>query len=523
MAQASEPSTDSPAATLPLGCLVPERLAAVGRFRGMSPPDAAHARVLEIECGSGEFLLACAESEPGAKFLGIDRSPRKIAMAHQAVARMGLKNIEFRHADIHELQTQDAFDYLIVQRAFDFADDNAREHLWTLCRERLAPQGIAAIGYSTYPGAHVGDMLRDMMRYESSTAQSPAGRMEKARSLLQFLGASLDPERPEDQLRIVEITRLLHLSDDQLREDYLDATRRPVYFQDFAADAHRHSLEIMGDLTMGLRFANYLGVAAENMLEAVTSDAIEKEQYRDVVSNRAFRMALVCHAEVPLNTTPGPASLAELLLQSQLRPEEPEVKLHSAVVERFLVSNGLRIGTGVPLIKAALLHLGEIWPAAIRCDDLVAAAQSKLRALGTPQADEDAGATDRLADNLVQCCLSDIIEVHSRASTFTNKISERPTASALARWQSEHGEVVTNRRLESVRLEHLDRNVLQLLDGTRAHQEIVEALVAWTTEGRIAIYENGRPLADLVRIQQILDEYLLPSLERLAGTALLIA
>ena len=60
---------------------------------------------------------------------------------------------------------------------------------------------------------------------------------------------------------------------------------------------------------------------------------------------------------------------------------------------------------------------------------------------------------------------------------FVRKVSQRPMASALARYQAQHGPWVVNQLHERVRLDPAGQQLLSLLDGERTGTEIMEQYV----------------------------------------------
>jgi SAM-dependent methyltransferase len=65
-------------------------------------------RVLEAGCGVGAQTVQLAQRNPSTSFLAIDRSAESLAVARSRVEALGLTNVEFRHADVHELPFGDA-------------------------------------------------------------------------------------------------------------------------------------------------------------------------------------------------------------------------------------------------------------------------------------------------------------------------------------------------------------------------------------------------------------------------------
>jgi cyclopropane fatty-acyl-phospholipid synthase-like methyltransferase len=56
--------------------------------------------VLDLGCGFGLFSLYYAQILPGARFHGLDRNARRIAMATEVAARLGLANTRYEVGDV---------------------------------------------------------------------------------------------------------------------------------------------------------------------------------------------------------------------------------------------------------------------------------------------------------------------------------------------------------------------------------------------------------------------------------------
>jgi 2-polyprenyl-3-methyl-5-hydroxy-6-metoxy-1,4-benzoquinol methylase len=62
-------------------------------------------QVLDIGCGFGLFSLYFAAQRPELRIRGIDLSPRRIALAQQAAARLGLGNVQYEVGDAGEFRS----------------------------------------------------------------------------------------------------------------------------------------------------------------------------------------------------------------------------------------------------------------------------------------------------------------------------------------------------------------------------------------------------------------------------------
>src|SRR5262245_9076296 len=69
---------------------------------GQYLPDAG--TVLDIGCGFGLFSLYYAASAPRRFVRGLDRDPRRIAMARRAAARLHLDNVVYAEGDARDFK-----------------------------------------------------------------------------------------------------------------------------------------------------------------------------------------------------------------------------------------------------------------------------------------------------------------------------------------------------------------------------------------------------------------------------------
>ncbi|MEX0677628.1 MAG: class I SAM-dependent methyltransferase [Pirellulales bacterium] len=508
---------------LPVARSQPDYLETIARLRGMQPEAAARARVLELGCAVGQNLLPLADRYPQARFLGIDQSARQIEIAQAAAREAALDNVEFRRQDILEIDSQlGPFDYIIAHAVYSWVDAPVRDKLLAVCRDHLAPQGIAYVSYKTYPGWAIHDMFRAMMLYDARTAATSAEKLSRARMFLEFLDASLTEDHAYDALVHRELAVLARQSDGYLWHDHLEAFSHPVYFPEFVQHAKTYQLQPAGDAVLGIRLRDDLGDEIERQLDAIITDDVEKELCRDVVLNRTIRQTLLCHEAVSIARSVTPERLSGLYLESSLQPARAEIDLCSTAVEQFSNRGGTRVSTPVPLAKAALVHLGEAWPDYVRLENLLAAACARLEAAGFP-APIPTDEIERLENNLAQCAAGQVIDLHSDRPSFLPRASDAPVAGPLVRVQARRGEVVANRRHEAVRLEMFDRNLIELLDGTRDLPKLADELAVAASEGRLTVSKDLERLQNYDDAKHAIGIALPEALNRLARLALLVA
>jgi hypothetical protein len=190
---------------------------------------------------------------------------------------------------------------------------------------------------------------------------------------------------------------------------------------------------------------------------------------------------------------------------SDARPASAEPDLRSTSALQFTYPSGGSMSTNHPLAKAAMSHLGQVWPQALPFSELLRSARAlsqRDRSGSNVTLEEDA---NWLSEMVVRLYAANFLELHSQAPGFVIKVSERPVASALARAQVEHTSNVINLRHGSIEVEdEVARQLLLLLDGTRTRDQLLAEL-------------RQRPTAS-----EITAEKLEANLDRLGKLALLV-
>src|SRR5262249_14540707 len=154
-------------------------------------------RVLELGCGSGGNLLPMAESLPESRFLGIDLSPRQVSSGQATIQELGLRNIELKAMSITDVDAEmGQFDYVICHGVYSWVPEPVQDKILAICKENLAPHGIAYVSYNTYPGWHLRGLVRELLYFHSRKIAEPAARVQHARAFLDFLIKALPDKVP---------------------------------------------------------------------------------------------------------------------------------------------------------------------------------------------------------------------------------------------------------------------------------------------------------------------------------------
>jgi methyltransferase-like protein/2-polyprenyl-3-methyl-5-hydroxy-6-metoxy-1,4-benzoquinol methylase len=464
-----DPTTESSYDDVPYGASAhssthPDRLATIATLFGATPPPVAKARVLELGCARGGNLIPMAVAAPGARFVGIDLSGRQIADAQSVVSKLGLDNIELRHASILDVDASyGEFDYIICHGVYAWVPREVQDKILSIYAEHLSPNGVGHISYNTYPGWHFRGMVRDMLVYHASGFTDPPTRIAAARAMLGFLAHSAGQESPYGRIINAELDLLAKLPDYYLFHEHLETDTHPLHVHEFAARVAGADLQYLGDAdppTMGhFNFPDEV----QQILRKLSNNVVQAEQYMDFLRNRTFRQSLLVKPNVPLSRSLTPASLQGLRVASSVEvdesPDGPELQFRGRANESLT--------TGDPVLITALRTLRDGWPGSIVFDELVRAVSETLGVGG-----DEVGRS--LGKSLLRLYVSSrLVELHAAAPAFTLTVRDRPVASPLARLQARESADVTNLRHEPVRLGDAERYLLAHLDGTRSREDIL--------------------------------------------------
>jgi methyltransferase-like protein len=384
---------------------------------------------------------------------------------------------------------------------------------------------VAYISYNAYPGCRQSHMVREMLLYHARRFADPEEQVGQALAFARFLkDAHPNPDAYASFLR-EELERVCKRPDHLLYHDDLAPFNMPVYFHQFVEHTGRHGLQFLAEADFfEMQDHIYPPEVTEQLRRMAGDNVVAKEQYLDFLKCRRFRQTLLCHQEVTLDRTPDPRRVMALYVASAARPTADQPDLHSPAEEEFRGPRGALMSTDYPLAKAAIYHLGTIWPLSLSFPDLVRQARSLLgqpSPAGDPCADEDAQV---LAEILLQTYSADLIELYCQPPRFALKAGERPLASPLARLQIQNREpVITNLRHANVNVEEpLARALVCLLDGTRDRAALLAELTPLVTSGAAPLIVNGQPVTDPAQVSTLLASGLEPNLGRLGRLALLV-
>jgi methyltransferase-like protein/SAM-dependent methyltransferase len=505
----------------------PDHLAVLAALLGLEPTPVEHCRVLELGCAAGSNLIPMAEEFPNSTFVGIDLSQTHIDEGKKVLAELGLTNIELRQQSMVDFEPgSEMFDYILCHGVYSWVPSDVQDRILAICRQCLAPNGVAYVSYNTMPGWHMRGMIRDMMLYHGRRFADPRQQISQARGLLDFLVSSVDTEQnPYGKFLRSELELLRGSPDAYLFHDHLEEHNSPIYFHQFIERASAHQLRYLAEADLSSMQLGNFPQQVGKILQQVSDDMIQLEQYMDFLRNRSFRQTLLCHAQHSPNYSLQPPVLAPFYFGSSLRPASSRPNFHPSIREDFRGPSGSFAFSNRSIVKAALTVLGESWPRFLPLEELCSQARAKLDAEAIPNPTTRAEDRKEVAQSLLEfyTIASGLVEYRLRPLRVTTQPAPKPLARPLARWQAKSGRPATNLRHERVDLDEFGRQVLLRLDGRQTRPEMVRELVGLVEAGQLNVRLDGQRITEPRRIEQMMVQLVDQRIDQFARQSLLPA
>lgn len=465
----------------------PDRLGTLARLFGLRPTPPERARILELGCGEGGNILPIAARLPGSEVVGLDLSREAIGIGQRKIDSLGLTNIELRVADIMALpEDLGRFDYILCHGVYSWIPEEVAEALMAGCKALLAPTGVAYISYNTYPGWHLHNITREIMRVHASQFTEPMEQVQQGQALVRFLAQSLEGDNSPYSKQLQRAVKMMdRFSPEYFFHDFLSPVNRPMMFRDFVAHGEAHQLQYLGDAMFGEMMPTNLPGAIRGMLDRVAPDLIHLEQYMDLVRGTAFRRSLLCHQGHQLKRNLSGEDLKGLYVLGNCSVKGDEtVDLLTDEVATFVSdSDETEIRLGDRLGKSALAVLMKAHPQEVAFEDLC------VEAARVAQVDVDPKELlVSLGGVIIHAYGAGVVDLVPRRRQAIGEVSACPEGDSYARAVCEADvELIPNIRHEMVKVTRFDRVLLTLLDGQRDESALIEALCEAVHDGRLTV------------------------------------
>ena len=488
--RASYDATPYPSA--PMQRSHPGRLAAQAVWRGLTAPDAARARVLEIGCASGGNLLALAAALPEARLLGVDLSPAQIAAGEARRQHWGLDNVELRAASFEAIDDGE-FDFIICHGVYSWIPEPLREALLRVVKARLAPDGLAMVSFNVLPGWRLMQIARDSMLLNARLIGDPAERAEKTRQLFGLLATQSPDKRSYGKFWRNEAQRMAAGGDAYLAHEIFEEANAPETFADFTDRTGRHGLAYLGEsVAVANNEADLAPEGAESIRALSGGDRLKRETYIDIFSGRSFREALLIHPGRSPAATPALRSLHVIpALDLEIADEDGGafrlcIKDTELVIRNSGAAQAMRRLVARRPASCAVADLGEV-DEAFRI-----AVENGLVAVSTLP---------------VVCAV---------------QLAERPRIWPFAAMEALASDRAVTLRHSAFQFAPLQRFLAPLLDGTLTRDDLVAAATKQSRSGALTVSGPEGPIADPAEIGRRLADGIDSALAGLLRNGLLV-
>jgi len=440
----------------------PRHLATVATLFGLSPPEVATCRVLEVGCSDGANLVPMAAALPRAQFVGCDLSGGAIADARRAARELGLSNVTFLQQDLSTLTDDpESFDYIIAHGVYSWVPAAVRDALFTLAAQRLSRNGVLFVSYNVYPGCHVRQAAWQMLHYHVDRMADPRAQLDAARALAALLAEPGVTQTETDAVLRQEFRKLATQTDSALFHDDLALPNDPVYFHEFAAHLDRHGLMFVAEAKLSMMTAAGLAPRMQQFVNDM--DRLVREQYLDFARMRRFRQSLVCRADAVATGSEGVARASGMHVAASMTLVRAAAE--GKAFNEESVTSDINVRAARNLLQWLVSEAPRIVPVA------------EVAAWQKEHARDDIAVARPVPVLMAEGCYAGTVELYVDPPALAAIAGERPVASPVVRWQARRQPSVTNLRHETLRIDDpLARALLVLLDGTRTRPELVTAV-----------------------------------------------
>ncbi len=468
-------STSGAYETLPYPChtyaqTLPSNLAVIAKLHGIAAAPADACSVLEVGCGDGSNLLPMAWQYPQSTFHGIDPAAAPLAQGQDFSHQLGLQNLQLEACGVEALLgTARRYDYIIAHGFYSWVPDEVRAAFLQVCADTLNPGGVVFVSYNAYPGAHIRQMLREIMLFHAEDTPNPAEMIRQSRAMAGLLAETITDTADDYAVALrSQAQRVLDYVPEHLFHDDLSAGSKAFYLHEVVASARKVGLDYFGDADYRTMYEMGLPDKIHGILRGIPDPPL-RHQYLDFFRARRFKQTLLCRAESSPSAAPDLTVVPDLYCGVAQIPSDG---LPHAPPERDQSAQGLIIR----LVRA----LCQVWPERLDWTQIHAMlGQSLAQAAHAAQQAPD----EMLKEILVEAFAHGMIHLYAMPASAVHHLSEHPTSSAYAREQLTLGDSVTNLLHQPLKLhDAVGRYLVSLMDGTHTEDGLVKSMQDYLAE-----------------------------------------
>ncbi|HEX7868297.1 MAG TPA: class I SAM-dependent methyltransferase [Variovorax sp.] len=504
-----------------------EHLEALAFLFGLDVPPPATARVLELGCAAGGNLIPFAARHPEARAIGVDLSTVQVAQGMAAIGRAGLSNIELKVFNLADIDASfGEFDYIVCHGVYSWVPGPVQDAILRICRENLAPDGVAYVSYNVYPGWKAREIVRDAMILRGGPRDNPDEKLSYARGMLDFLEQSARPDSVLKKTLEEAMPIVRNANSSYLLHEFLEPCNAPCYFKEFVARAGAHGLAYLCDAEPSTMFVqNYGDKVREPLLRECGGSQVLMEQYLDFLVNRTFRQTLLVRQPQAgsIRYKLDPARIRQLEFAGMFKTEDGAAFTLDVREQPCNAIRNLKATLRLPVQKAVAHLLDTRYPASMSATALVEAAAGLV---GQPAATVEPVVMAMVEELLILGALRIRRTPVPTAYTVSSLPQALPAVRGAVSLVQQGADVPTsacNQWHEHVTVSLLERSLMPLLDGTHSHDALAEHLEAEVRSDRLRFVQDDKPLTDPSAVKEFARQQVALALDALRRKALLTA
>ena len=403
----------------------------------------------------------------------MDGSLVQIERGQKSIDISGITNLKLYHCDLLDVDSSfGTFDYIICHGVYSWVPEHVRKAILHICSTLLSPNGIAYVSYNALPGWRMFSMVREMMRYHVRYIPEDLKKTEQSIAMLQFVGQHIvDPVDSYGSFIRETMENLSRSTSEYIFHEYLEEHNQAFYFHEFIDSLQEYNLQYLGNTDFNTMNNLHFPEETQDILNDISSNIHNLEQYMDFLRCRRFRCDLLTHSERELEreVTLNPFTKAFFTLSAFHTQDEmltPKAIVEDILENTFIESQQLPL-KDIPIFAHAIQSLYESWPRYIHFDDICSYVQNQIH---NDFSQEDQVEIAALLQTLL---LRNTIELHLLQPEIATEVSSKPCASAVARAQIRYQFSVSNQHHTMIALKDLwMRKILPYIDGTRTFEQL---------------------------------------------------
>ena len=335
--------------------------------------DPSELRVLDLCCASGRHLREQAARYPQARFTGVDFSHAEIEDGQRQASAAGLENLELIACDLLDFEVAPAgYDVVLCHGAFSWVPDEVKQRIFDVCRQGLAPRGVAAIAYLTYPGWKQREAFRELLASRVSGVAEPAERVRQSALLLRLLHEGYSAHEGDVHAASLKavVESMQKAPSNAFLHDELGVEHDPCYFMQFAEWAADSGLQYLAEADLGSMAIGGLSATASPILQELAPDFLETQQLIDFIVNRSGRSSLLVRDDAPVARGLALERFCELDFTTEFRNTRP-ANAPDGTPDRFESLDGRTVRVDEAIEKQMVTRLSQAAPDPVHYSELV--------------------------------------------------------------------------------------------------------------------------------------------------------